>query len=362
MAKEYSFETYAHPSIYEAKERKLKIYFCEPDAGVDEQTGVLLFIPGFGGNANSKIYRKMRRQFADKHNLVTVQCDYFGWEFMQNTNNVSFDQEELRSLFSPEEQEYIFRDEEYLPRLMEMTKGKNYILSSKADIDEELSNFNDMGIMQALDNLSAVTTVLEVIRDNGHKIDESRVIIAGDSHGGYLGYLCNAFAPGLFSLLIDNSAWIYPVYLLEKRKLYFPLGNGAVMKIHFDYLGRRIEMDEEMLYLPSLYGKFFNRCKIISYHGMDDELILYEDKELFARRVPLCNLNKITESQVDGLRFKSTRHGLDADFMELFEFALDAAGEPDKDKKIELPSFEYKTQRYRYIFDYSHSVPILKVE
>lgn len=30
----------------------------------------------------------MRNKFADEKNLVTVQCDYFGWEFMQDCDKV----------------------------------------------------------------------------------------------------------------------------------------------------------------------------------------------------------------------------------------------------------------------------------
>ena len=75
--------------------------------------------------------------------------------------------------------------------------------------DEDLTNFNDMGIMQALDNISAIVTVIEIIKDNGYKFDESKIIIYGHSHGAYLGYLCNAFAPNLFSMIIDNSAWLF---------------------------------------------------------------------------------------------------------------------------------------------------------
>lgn len=82
MAKSYGYEMFGHPSIYSSNSRKLKVYFSEPDAGVNEDTGILLLIAGFGGNANSKVYNKMRAVFADKFNLITVQCNYFGWEFM----------------------------------------------------------------------------------------------------------------------------------------------------------------------------------------------------------------------------------------------------------------------------------------
>ena len=54
MAKEYVFDIYAHPSVYSAKDRKYNIYFSVPDKGVNADTGILLFIAGFGGNANSR--------------------------------------------------------------------------------------------------------------------------------------------------------------------------------------------------------------------------------------------------------------------------------------------------------------------
>lgn len=30
----------------------------------------------------------MRHEFSDKYNLVTIQCNYFGYEFMQNEKNI----------------------------------------------------------------------------------------------------------------------------------------------------------------------------------------------------------------------------------------------------------------------------------
>ena len=63
MAKEYNFETYAHPSLYSKNERKYNIYFSMPDNGINLDTGMLLLIAGFGGNANSNVYKKMRITF-----------------------------------------------------------------------------------------------------------------------------------------------------------------------------------------------------------------------------------------------------------------------------------------------------------
>lgn len=54
MSKEYSYDIYGHPSLQDAKERKLKIYFSEPEDGINKDTGILLFIAGFGGKCKFK--------------------------------------------------------------------------------------------------------------------------------------------------------------------------------------------------------------------------------------------------------------------------------------------------------------------
>ncbi len=56
--------------------------------------------------------KKMRTYFSDNHNLVVVQCDYFGWEFMQKPNNISINinKIELLKTFSKSEVNYIFQE------------------------------------------------------------------------------------------------------------------------------------------------------------------------------------------------------------------------------------------------------------
>ena len=363
MAKEYDLCMYGHPSIYKPKERKLKIYFSEPESGVNENTGILLLIPGFGGNANSNVYKKMRDYFSDEYNLVVVQCDYFGWEFMQAPNNVSINlnKEELLKVFSQKEIDYIFKDKEFLNRLIEVANKYSYNILCNEVLDENLTNFNDMGIMQALDNISAVIIMIEIIKDNGYKFDEGKIIIYGHSHGAYLAYLCNAFAPNLFSMIIDNSAWIFPVYLESNRYVNTVYGN-TILSCQFDYLAKSIDYDKEILYLPSLYKKFNNICNIICYHGTDDSLININDKEKFAKCVNRLFLNKISSSKVDGKIFKSTQHGLGADFIKMFELTMKNNGEFKKDKNISLSNILYETNKKKYYFDYSNIVPNLRVE
>lgn len=78
MAEQHSIHIPAHYNIYSgATGRELRVDFSIPSEGVNETTGLLLLVPGFGGNIDSKVYSKMRNVFADQFNLITIQCDYF---------------------------------------------------------------------------------------------------------------------------------------------------------------------------------------------------------------------------------------------------------------------------------------------
>jgi|GEM_PF-3020457 len=60
MSKNYESIEYMHNSMYcgssknsPYNERKTKIYFSESELGINEETGILLLIAGYVGNANS---------------------------------------------------------------------------------------------------------------------------------------------------------------------------------------------------------------------------------------------------------------------------------------------------------------------
>lgn len=113
MSKQHQVSLSAHPNIYNNYSlREFNLYFSEPEHGVNEDTGLLLLIPGFDGNASSNVYKKMRSQFADEYNLVTIQCDYFGQEFMQAGSSVELNvsKEALTRIFDSSEIQEIYRD------------------------------------------------------------------------------------------------------------------------------------------------------------------------------------------------------------------------------------------------------------
>lgn len=368
MSVNYEIEVFSHKSIYNnlsnnnLSDRKLKTYFSVPN-DVNEDTGLLLIISGFGGHANSNVYKKMRDEFADNHNLVTLQCDYFGYEFMQSASNIilpNISKEKLDDLFKSNEVKEIFNNGEFnFNKFIEIGSKYNINVEALADLSKEnKNNFNDMGILQAIDNIIAVLNVMNILYDNNYCFNSKKIIIYGHSHGAYLAYLCNAFAPKLFSLIIDNSAWLLPSYLKSDRFLIIKIGRLTVTTI-FQYLAKKIIKDEEILNLVFLYSKFRNKASIISFHGTTDNLINCSDKYNFCKNIPNCIYNEVSQDRVDNLIFRSTNHGLDADFIKLFEFTMTNFNIGfEKSNSFDLQDeIIYQTNNHKYIINYENVIP-----
>lgn len=364
MSKQYNYEIYGHPSMLSPKERKLKVYFDEPENSVNEDTGILLLIAGFGGNANSNIYKKMRREISDRYNLLVVQCDYFGWEFMQKSNNIFTDIEklELEKHLNKKEIKYIYKDDNIFERFIEVCSKNKINISAKEKLNETLENYNDMGLIQAIDNISAVLSLIEIIKDNGYNFNKDKIIMYGHSHGAYLSYLCNALEPNIFSLLIDNSSWLFPQYIDNSRYLYNIYGDCKI-SIEFDYLAKTLEYDREIINLPDLYKKFDNKCDIICYHGTNDNLISNKDKKRLKYIIDNFYYNEINYNKVDNKIFKSTGHGLGADFLELFNGVMKNYKFKNRTKKTDkVDIISYETEKNKYLIDYRNIIPQIRIQ
>lgn len=364
MAKTYELEIQAQPSIYKPKERTMMMYFAEPEEGVNQDTGILLFFAGYGGNSNSNIFKKMRTAFADAYNLLTVQCDYFGSEYMQNKEQqADVTSEEMKKVLSKAELALLQKDYDKYAHIL---KGK--IFEQELELGETKESFNDMSIMQAVDNLRAVKILLDIVKDNQYKINTNRVYGYGFSQGAYLAYLCNAFWPNLFTAFVDNSSYLIPFFYKKERKIIVNTGYIKIMQ-GYPYKASKFIQDEEVLYLPNLYRQFNNQAEIICYAGETDDMTPLEEKKSFLNQVEHAQVETITKSRVDMVRFKSTDHGLDADFIELFHMAYKTYLEPKEEErkkkrkkenhKITYENVAYDTKMFRYEVKWEEGMPIL---
>lgn len=306
--KDFSFKIPAHPALLSKNvanfQRELEIFFSIPSAGINDETGLLLLAAGFGGNALSNVYKKMRRVFADTYNLITVQCNYLGYEFMQSPK--------------PTEIQHALASAKIL------VKPETKIINIMAAINETNNNYVDMGPIQAMDCLTAVLAVTAVLEDNGHYINWGNSIAYGHSHGAYLAHLSNLFAPGLFNLLIDNSAWLSPVYLNSKRIVSYFAGEKTIQLI-FDYLiSKETNIDEQLYSLPYLYQTLDTDCAVIIYQGTTDNLVNYNEKRKLTKNIKNSTFNLIRHSDIDGEAFGSTNHGLSSDHLKLLDLAYNS--------------------------------------
>jgi Protein of unknown function (DUF2920) len=83
------FSLIPHPDIELKFPRQPIEYFVTlPDKGIKQDTGLIMFIPGFGMLANDDyVANKLSPHLANQHNCIVVSLNYFGIYNRLNTNN-----------------------------------------------------------------------------------------------------------------------------------------------------------------------------------------------------------------------------------------------------------------------------------
>lgn len=364
MAKEYELEIQGQPTRYSSRERNFKMYFAEPEEGADEPLGIFLFIAGYGGHALSNVYQKMRRQLAEQYHCITLQCDYLGYRHMQNDHHLTVTNEMLRKVLTPREYRTLERDYEANKHLL---AGK--ILSDYISLQETADDFNEMGLWQAMDNLMALKVLLDIVQENGIAINWNRIYVFGQSHGAYLAYLCNFLAPDLFTGIIENSAYLFPYFLRHDREV-IKVGDILTLRKIYHYLLADQDIDADSYDLSRLYQGFQNRARIISYHGEADEMIPLQEKQEFLDQIQGVSLHIVTEKEVDGKKFGSTGHSLEADFFLVIEEAMQELQQRQQWELEEMPpccheqselsaNISFQTEKYCYEVRWETGIPLL---
>ena len=348
----------AHHNIYNGKSgRELRIDYSIPQNGTDENTGIFIFVPGFGGHIDSKIYKKMREHFAEKYNVVTVQCEYFGSRFMQSSDSFRLknDINLVLNQLTLEDQLLVKND---TSTFINIISKYNIDVPVYAVIDETIDEFVDMGYMQSIDVITTIEAIKILLSENGLSFNEGRILGFGQSQGAYILLLANRLAPHLFSHIIDNAAWVEPNYLYNNRLLLNRVGN-AIFTFEFDYLAKRTINNKKSLSLHNLYSGFENGTFIYSYLGTTDVLVDVQDKEQAIGHIANLEFEVIDSKDVDGIMFKSTNHGLDADFIKLIDYAF---AKKTIHRNTNEKQFQYviSISQTKMSVDYSNRLPVFQ--
>lgn len=360
MAENQSIKIPAHHNVYNGfSNREMRIEFSLPENETDENTGIAILVPGFGADIDSKVYKKMRETFADTYNLVMVQCEYFGSEFMQSASsfNLKEDVNEIVESLPVADKSSLKND---FSNLLDVLSEKQLTLPVIAKQVETSDYFNDMGFMQSIDIITAIEAIRILLKENCLSFNENRVIGYGHSHGAYLIHLSNRLAPHLFSHIIDNSAWIEPVYMRTNRYL-FQSYDQMTLQIEFDYIAKQFVEDQMALNLFTVYNGFNNSAKIIAHQGNDDNLVNHVEKENLIQSISNAEFILVDEGRIDHIIYNSNKHGLNADFLNMFGYSIQQLGNSEND--IEISSkYELILSNTKIQVNYSYGLPVFKLE
>lgn len=87
----------------------------------------------------------MRTVFADQYNLIVIQCDYFGNEYMQASNkiNISLNFEQYKHNLSNTDY-HLIKHESNLKYIINILSGYSCVLNANEVMNENNNLFNDI--------------------------------------------------------------------------------------------------------------------------------------------------------------------------------------------------------------------------
>lgn len=326
--------------------KELDYYVTLPHEGINEGTGVILSIPGFGGIANSEYYlEKLNPYLADKYNCIVVSMNYFGIfrgirtkideTFINNMEKIYGVSGDYWSEISSENDFYI-----KVAQLLE-SKGLNTLDPRCQPLKlTERDEYQSFGFLPAIDCL----TVLGDILMKYPKINTRKIIAYGSSYGGYIAMLCGKFAPNTFSVIIDNSGFSHAeMKHIVSREIYdndfvFNMNlNNKNYAIPFAYNNPWTILDETSTKYFGDANKLIRSLLVREhrvqsdtryyiFHCEKDEIASIKDKDKVVSLLSNYNqtyYKRVTKDDIDGKLFKKYGHAMDASLRKLFDHVVE---------------------------------------
>lgn len=329
---------------------ELDYYVTLPAEGINDETGLIITIPGFGGLANSTYQlEKLNPYLAKKYDCIVVSSNYFG---IYRGSNMQMDDYFIRNM----EQIYgvpsaywhnISSDNDFYVRLGKLLESKEMFQLDphcQALKITERNEYQSFGFLPALDNLTVLGDVLK----RYPVINKRKIIAYGSSYGGYIAMLCGKFAPNTFSVIIDNSGFsrsclkhIVGREILESDYAATVNYNNKIYNVPFAYNNPWTIMDETS---PHYFGDSHKQIRNLLirehrvksdtryyiFHCEEDQIASVDDKDKVVALLSNYNstyYKRVGKSDLDGTLFKKYAHAMDASLRKLF----DHVAEQDKE-------------------------------
>lgn len=332
----------------------IRYWITLPAGGVDQQTGLVVLIHGYGQSGDDEYARKFRAFISDRFNCGVVTLRYYGSSSYANVS--------LRP--APD----------FFLKLKEhhgITVGRSENLSSNQIIGGTMSalmqrgierlhvecilltetdEYHSFGVLPAIDTLTVVNDVL-----HRYPLDKKRLFAIGSSYGGFIVEMILKLAPNTFRMLIDNSGFTSAD---EDQTGLYGAGLTRISGVGIATLAtRRWSADPASPYYfskscrdirnmlnPEHVGK--SETQLYCYHSARDTLIPAAHKraltDIYRGKVPY-EQTMVEETDIDGHLFKTLEHGMQASLRGLFEASYDRYSAGAK-VAMDTTDFELKSQ------------------
>lgn len=302
-----------------------------PPEGVGADTGLILFIHGFGSDYNDSYGNNLGPFLAKTYNCLVARVDYFGSCC------------HCGGRWVPTADFFVKLHQRFGLPASVLTAGSidNMVVAALESLHQrgirevpedalflQTMEYNSFGILPALDHLQVLHDLLR-----SFPIDRRRLFVLGTSYGGYIALLLNKLAPRTFRLIVDNSGFsssedspasvygfgstqFHGVRIITKNVHGFsPSRDNA----HFfaPAFAQIRELRDASHYFPS-------STAIHCFHSRKDTVALAERKrQLVETLQPVrhCRLTLVDEPDLDGRTFKTLDHGMQASMRGVFDLA-----------------------------------------
>ena len=401
MIQHKSYEITSTDDIELGIKRKSKLEFKVSFDEAKEMKALFVYITGIRGADYAGYEEHLAEFVVQTYGVAVLRVDYHcigfrpqtGAKFYMDKRDKELFLRSIEGIISPPsflkdkdilEQEQVLELCAWLDSLVKYLKNQNkiakkdYLLPIFLGLQPTKNEYNNFGIMQALDIINAIYFV----RKNSAKFKLTKTpktLLFGTSHGGYLGFLCAKFAPWLIDGVVENSGYVvapFRFYGLGKDLDYFKDREVEVnwfenivlctfTKTHFTAntnspnffckarLDIRNPLNESQL---KTQAKHQNKPIFVSYHSVRDELDSAQNKEKFFEILQNSGFDASLrvvkdESEIDGKFIKNLEHGMGMSIKSLIKKELPPLlarhFTHEKDEKREIA---YKSENLEYKF------------
>jgi pimeloyl-ACP methyl ester carboxylesterase len=298
-----------------------------------------VYLPGFGDDTEPGYLANLRQTLAQRFNVAVLTLDYHAYyaRLQQGATIV------------------LHNDAKHTMHLAYRCAGLplNVPLEQLGDCFTEPlilrgvfqpphQEYQNFGVLQALDVAYALRYLHSVVQ---LPYNWQNVVVAGSSHGGYIAHFLAKLLPNTVRAVVDNSAYTetamayiglaqYPEYISEQGSIRLYLNTISPWQLDDrarpGYFGLVPQLIRHLAWPQHVAQTAQQAQRLPEFwvvHSTEDTLIApiaakREQTKLYRAHGYTYHLHEVTQAEVDGHRFKTLRHGMQASMLTVCSDAL----------------------------------------